>query len=184
MSFKRKLLALLGVVFLTVSISGARDSDIEVVKNIDLDRYSGTWYEIARLPNKHQKEMVEVTTVMKKGRNGKFEMITTGYKGSRGGKRATVKGDVEIPDQQNTGDLKVKVFLFSVDYKIIDIDQEGYQYALVTSEGGKFLWIFSRSPVMDPRDYNKMMTSAQDKGFDVAQMERVSQISNSALVGR
>jgi lipocalin len=175
---------LFGVVFLTVSMSGARTSDIEVIKNIDLDRYAGTWYEIARLPNKHEKEMVEVTMVMKRGRNGRFEMITTGYKGSRGGKRSTVKGDVEIQDPHNTGDLKVKVFLFSVDYKIIDIDKFGYQYALVTSEGGKYLWIFSRSPVMDPHDYNKMIVSAQEKGFDVAQLERVSQVSNSALVGR
>jgi lipocalin len=80
--------------------------------------------------------------------------------------------------------LKLKVFLFTVDFQIIDIDQENYNYALVTSDEGKNLWIFSRSPVMDPRDYKKMMDSARDKGFEVASLEKVSQTSNSAYAER
>lgn len=111
-------------------------------------------------------------------------LISSGYKGSRGGKRSTLKGAVEIPDKNNTGNLKLKVFLFTVDFQIIDIDQENYNYALVTSDEGKNLWIFSRSPVMDPRDYKKMMDSARDKGFEVASLEKVSQTSNSAYAER
>ncbi|NLL14861.1 MAG: hypothetical protein GX267_15765 [Fibrobacter sp.] len=181
---KSHLIVSVLLVFLTVTILPARPTKIETVKNIDLDRYTGTWYEIARMPNKHEKGLVEVTSTLKKVGKNKYMLISSGYKGSRGGKRSTLKGAVEIPDKNNTGNLKLKVFLFTVDFQIIDIDQENYNYALVTSDEGKNLWIFSRSPVMDPRDYKKMMDSARDKGFEVASLEKVSQTSNSAYAER
>ncbi len=172
------------MVFLSVTILAAKPSKIETVRNVDLDRYTGTWYEIARMPNKHEKGMVEVTSTLKKVGKNRYQLISSGYKGSRGGKQSTIRGTVEIPDRNNTGNLKLKVFLFTVDFQIIDIDHKNYNYALVTSDGGKNLWIFCKSPVMDSRDYEKMMDSARDKGFEVARLERVSQESNSAYVKR
>lgn len=181
---KSHLIVSVLLVFLTVTILPARPSKIETVKNIDLDRYTGTWYEIARMPNKHEKGLVEVTSTLKKVGKNKYMLISSGYKGSRGGKRSTMRGAVEIPDKNNTGNLKLKVFLFTVDFQIIDIDHENYNYALVTSDNGKNLWVFSKSPVMNPRDYEKMMVSARDKGFEVARLEKVSQASNSAYAER
>jgi len=172
------------MVFLTVAISVAMPSKVETVKNVDLDRYAGTWYEIARIPNQHEKGMVEVTSTLKRVGKKKYALINSGNKGSKGGKRTTVKGLIDIPDHKNTGNLKVKVFLFSVDFKIIDVDHENYNYALVTSDEGKHLWIFSKSPIMDPQEYDKMVESARQKGFDVARLERVSQASNSAYAER
>ena len=58
---KSHLIVSVLLVFLTVTILPARPAKIETVKNIDLDRYTGTWYEIARMPNKHEKGLVEVT---------------------------------------------------------------------------------------------------------------------------
>ncbi len=179
---KSHLIVSVLLVFFTVSILPARPSKIETVKNIDLERYTGTWYEIARMPNKHEKGMVEVTTTLRKVGKDKYMLISNGYKGSRGGRRSTMRGMVEIPDKNNTGDLKLKNFLFSVDFQIIDIDHKNYNYALVTSDKGKNLWIFSKSPVMNQDDYKKMMNSARDKGFEVAKLEMVSQTSNSAYV--
>lgn len=171
------------MVFLTVAICGAIPSKVETVKNVDLDRYAGTWYEIARIPNQHEKGMVEVTSTLKRVGKKKYVLINSGYKGSKGGKRTTVKGSIDIPDHNNTGNLKVKVFLFSVDFKIIDIDKD-YNYALVTSDEGKHLWIFSKSPIINPQEYEKMVNSARQKGFDVALLEKVSQASNSAYAER
>ncbi len=95
-----------------------------------------------------------------------------------------MKGVVRAPDKNNTGDLKMKVFMFNADFQIIDIDKENYSYALVTSDNGKNLWIYSKLPVMNPVDYEKMVDSAQKKGFEVASLETVSQKSNSAVVNR
>lgn len=174
------LMAFLTVAVIQASPAQALPARIETVKNVDLERYSGTWYEIARMPNKHEKGMVEVTATLKRVDKKKYMLITSGYKGSRGGKRTTVRGMVDIPDKNNTGNLKVKVFLFSFDFKIIDIDHKNYNYALVTSDEGKNLWIFSKNPVMNPSEYEKMVDSARKKGFEVASLEKVSQVSNSA----
>lgn len=167
---------------LMVTICWAKSSKVETIKNVDLDRFTGTWYEISRMPNKHEKGMVEVTSTLKRTGKDRFVLITSGYKGSKGGKKTTVRATVEVPDRNNTGNLKVKVFLFSYDFKILDVDQKNYNYALVTSDEGKHLWIYSKTPVMDPQVYQKMINSAKQKGFDVASLEQVSQTSNSAYV--
>jgi apolipoprotein D and lipocalin family protein len=57
---KSHLIVSVLLVFLTVSILPAKPSKIETVKNIDLDRYTGTWYEIARMPNKHENGLVRL----------------------------------------------------------------------------------------------------------------------------
>ncbi|NLD98924.1 MAG: lipocalin family protein [Fibrobacter sp.] len=176
---------LIGVLFplIFIGISEAR-LKVEAVKDVDLNRYAGTWYEIARLPNKHEKGMVEATLTLNKGADGRYTLVTTGYKGSPGGKRTMVKGDVSIPDPKNTGDLKVKVLFFNVGYKIIDLDKENYRYALVTSDSDKFLWIFSRSPVLEEDAFQRMVESARQKGFAVDNLEMVRQEANRAFAER
>ena len=132
---KSHLIVSVLLVFLTVTILPAKPTKIETVKNIDLDRYTGTWYEIARMPNKHENGLVQVTSTLKKVGRNKYMLISCGYKGSRSGEKKVVKGMVEIPDKNNTGNLKLKVFLFTVDFQIIDIDQEKLQLRHVTSDG-------------------------------------------------
>ncbi|MDO5577390.1 MAG: lipocalin family protein [Fibrobacter sp.] len=145
------------------------------VKELDYDQYIGTWYEIARFPNKHENGMVEVTSTFKRGKNGKYELVNEGYKGSRNGKKTTVRGIVHIPDPNVDGDMKVRIWFFTIDYKVIDIDRENYEYALVSSESDKYLWIFSKSPVMDEAVYEKLVESAREKGFDTDKLEMVPQ---------
>ncbi|NLG16945.1 MAG: hypothetical protein GX556_06385 [Fibrobacter sp.] len=165
----------------TAQVWAAKGGD--VVKDVNLDQYAGTWYEIARLPNKHQKGLVEVTSTLKRTKDG-YVMINSGFKGSRGGKKTTVKGNVMVKNKRDAGAMKVRAFIFSIDYRIIDLDKTNYSYALVTTDSEKFLWILSKSPVMEQQVYDRLVESARQKGFDVARLERVSQESNSALVGR
>lgn len=169
-------------------VSGIADADsrgLKVVDDVDLEQYAGTWYEIARLPNKHEKELVEVTSTFKQSQDGSFQVISRGYKGSRGGKCTTLKGNVEIPNPTKKGDLKVKVLIFSVGYKILDVDKENYRYAMITSDNSKkYLWIMSKSPVMDRNTYESLVESARGKGFNVDRLEIVQQFSNSAVAER
>lgn len=155
--------------------------EVATVKNLDLDRFCGTWYEIARLPNSHEKGMVEVSSTISKKDNGKMEIVNNGYKGSRRGKKTTVKGEM-IPHPKMSSWMKVKVWLFSLDYKIIHIDRKQYQYALVTSNSNKFLWILSRTPIMQADVYDDLVDSAKSMGFDVDRLEKVTQLYNSATV--
>lgn len=173
--------SLLVFIMMLMGVAGTA-SALDVVKDVDLEQYSGTWYEIARIPNKHQKDLVEVTSTFKSLGKGKYALITKGFKGSRNGKEKVLKSKVEIDDKNKTGDLKLRVYrFFTLDYKIIDLDKKNYSYALVTSDSKDYLWIFSKTPVMDERDYNRMVLSAREKGFDVGRLQRVSQKSNAAL---
>jgi apolipoprotein D and lipocalin family protein len=152
---------------------------VATVKDFDLDRFCGTWYEIARLPNNHEKGMVEVFSTISKKENGKLEIVNNGFKGSYRGKKTTVKGEM-IPHPKMSSWMKVKVWLFSLDYKIIHIDRKNYQYALVTSNSNKFLWILSRTPVMQTDIYDGLVGSAKGMGFDVDRLEKVTQQYNNA----
>jgi apolipoprotein D and lipocalin family protein len=163
----------------------ARESTRDlVVDTVDYTSYAGTWYEIARLPNKHERGLVEVTSTFKLAKDGTMKLVNRGYKGSRGGTCKTVKGDVVVPDKRKAGALKVKVWLFSIDYRIIELDHDNYQYAMVTTDSRDNLWILSRTPSMDASVYTQLVQSARDKGFEVDRLYRVPQVSNSAVVGR
>ncbi len=155
--------------------------EVSTVKNLDLDRFCGTWYEIARLPNSHEKGMVEVSSTISKKDNGKMEIVNNGYRGSHRGKKTIIKGEM-IPHPKMSSWMKVKVWLFSLDYKIIHIDREKYQYALVTSNSNKYLWILSRTPMMQSDVYDGLVDSAKTMGFDVDRLEKVPQLFNSATV--
>lgn len=162
-------------------ITWAEGKNVPIVKKLDFNRFFGTWYEIARLPNKHEKGLVEVTSTIEKKKDGKITIVNDGFKGSRRGKRTTVKGEVSIPDPKVPAWFKMKVWLFSLDYKVIYIDEKNYQYALITSNSDKYLWILSRTPAMDEEVYNDIVANAENMGFNVSNLEKVSQVYNSAM---
>ncbi|MDR0307152.1 MAG: lipocalin family protein [Chitinispirillales bacterium] len=149
-------------------------------QDIDLDAWCGTWYEIARTPNKHQSGTVDVTHSFKALDNGRYSLVTTGFKGGSRGKKQTLQGEILVNDKRKSGSLKVRLFRFlTVEYKIVDVDKINYRYALVTSGSGNHVWIFSRTPVMDEAYYNKMLESARQKGFDVEKLEMVAHNRNA-----
>ena len=180
---------LVNVFFLIISIAvvgsvQARATKAEVVKDIDLDKFSGTWYEIARLPNKHEDKLVEVKSVFTRTKDGGYAVENSGYKGSRGGKRTCVKGEISIPNPKIAGAMKVRIWFLNIDYRVVDIDKVNYEYALISSDTKKYLWIMSKQPVMDKRKFNTLVDSARDKGFEVDQLEMVQQAYNSAVAQR
>lgn len=179
-SFSACLIFIFISIFMSSAI-GAHSENPDVVKDIDLNQFCGTWYEIARLPNKHEKELVEVTSTLKRTDNGDFLIENRGYKGSRDGKSVTVKGKIVIPNHNEDGAMKVKIWWLSIDYRVIDIDKENYQYALISTDSKKYLWILSKQPVMDPIQFNNIVSTARDKGFNVGKLEMVKQHHNIAV---
>jgi lipocalin len=159
----------------------AEGKNVATVKNLDLDRFLGTWYEIARLPNSHEKGLVEVTSTMEKNDEGKIIFVKNGFKGSRRGKRTVIKGEVSVPNPDIPSSLKVKVWPFSLDFEIIAIDEEQYQYALVTSKSDKHLWILSKTPGMRSDIYDSLVDKAEKFGFKISRLEKVVQDYNCAV---
>jgi len=147
-----------------------------VVKDVDLQRYAGTWYEIARFTHSFEKDLVGVTATYTLRDDGKVEVLNKGHKGSLDGKLKEAKGFAKIPYPEWKGFLMVYFFWpFGGEYLILDLDQENYQYALVGDTSKKYLWILGRNPQMDEETFANLVGKAKALGFDTDKLYKVPQ---------
>jgi len=161
--------------FVSCNDKSKSTDDIPSVNNVDLSKYVGKWYEIARLPHSFEKDLVNVTATYEILDNGKIRVINEGYKKSPDGKISTAKGKAWIPDSRVSGVLKVSFFWpFSANYKIILLDKD-YKYAVVTSNTKKYLWFLSRTLELDDKTYNQLINFATEKGFQTENLIKVLQ---------
>jgi apolipoprotein D and lipocalin family protein len=146
------------------------------VKSVEIERYLGKWYEIARFPHRFEKNLVGVTATYTKRSDGKIEVINSGFEKTLDGTPKEARGVATIPDTTDASRLKVSFFLFfHADYCILELDTVKYQYALVGSTSDKYLWILSRSPLMTEETYNMLVEKARALGYDVEKLIRVEQ---------
>jgi apolipoprotein D and lipocalin family protein len=150
--------------------------DKSTVKELNLNRYLGTWYEIARFPHSFERGLVGVTASYRLMDNGKIEVVNQGYKNVLGGKRSKVVGKAKIPDRLEPGKLKVSFFwIFYADYYVMELDQESYQYAMIGSSSDKYFWILGRTPQMNPDIYIMLLDKARNRGYQLDQLYKVPQ---------
>jgi len=146
------------------------------LKNVNLSRYLGTWFEIARLPNSFEKNLVCVTATYGRDSSGNIRVLNQGLKGSPAGKLKTAEGKAKLPDPAVGGALKVSFFLFFyADYFILELDEKDYQWAVVGSSSADYLWILCRNSEMDDNLYSDLVAKAKARGYDVGKLEKVPQ---------
>ena len=158
--------------FLSIGLLGCRSNgrSLDTVEVVDLDKYAGTWYEIARLPNTFEDGLKCVTATYELKDNGKIRVINRGHKVTSPDKVKEAKGTAWVPDAALPGQLKVSFFWpFAGDYYIIVL-AEDYTYALVGDPSRKFLWILARSRQLDADTVAMLKAEAAERGFDVASM--------------
>ena len=166
----------IAVICLQCSVTNDKVQPMQTVKNVDIERYMGTWYEIARFPHSFEKGLVGVTATYSLKKNGNIRVVNQGYKGSLQGKRSQAKATAKIPDPNEPGKLKVYFFfLFGADYYILELDEKDYQYALVGSSSINYLWILSRSPQMPEKTYQMLVEKAKELGYDMEKLMLVKQ---------
>ncbi|MFC2120027.1 lipocalin family protein [Bacteroidota bacterium] len=150
--------------------------DNKVVKELDVQKYLGTWYEIARYNHSFERGLVGVTAKYSMRDDGKIKVLNSGYKESLNGKYSQAVGKAKIPDPiKEPAKLKVSFFLFFYgDYYVMVLDKD-YQWALIGSSSDKYLWILSRKPQMDEKLYNELLDKLQKRGYDVSKLIKVEQ---------
>ncbi len=145
------------------------------IKNFDLNRYLGKWYEIARFPHSFEKGLVGCTANYSLRSDGRVKVENAGYRNTLDGEYDTAVGKAKLAGKPTDGHLKVSFFLFFyADYFIMDMDPD-YQWALIGSKADKYLWILSRTPQMDDVTYNKILDKARDLGYDLKLLYKVPQ---------
>jgi apolipoprotein D and lipocalin family protein len=148
---------------------------LRTVDYVDLKRYMGRWYEIARYPNPFQRGLVAVIVDYRLREDGRFDVVNTGRKNSLRGevKRSTAVGWVN--DQKTYSKLWVRFFWpTKAPYWIIDLGQD-YEYAVVGQPSRKYLWIISRTPQMDEGVYRGICDRLRQQGYDPARLKRTLQ---------
>ena len=133
--------------------------DKTVVKELDIDKYLGTWYEIARYDHKFERGLVGVTATYSYRKDGKIKVVNAGYKGTLHGEKSESTGKAKIPNLDTPAKLKVSFFLFFYgDYFVLELDED-YQWAVIGSSSDQYLWILSRTPQMDKGLYNEILNN-------------------------
>lgn len=151
---------------------------MDVVKNVDINRYAGTWYEIARFPHSFEKKLAGVTATYTLRDDGRISVLNQGYKNTLDGKLKKARAVAKIPDKTQPGRIKVYFFpFFGAEYNILELDQEHYRYALVGSSSPDYLWILGRDPVMQDETYQMLVEKAAERGYDVGKLTKVLQKS-------
>jgi len=154
--------------------SGA-SAELAVVPGVDIDRYLGTWYEIARYPNRFQKECVAVTAEYSLRPDGKIKVVNACRKKTLDGKLKKIEGKAWVADKATNAKLKVQFFWpFRGAYWIIDLGQE-YEYAVVGHPKRKYLWILSRTPDMASERYEAIVERLVKQGYDPARLQKTLQ---------
>lgn len=174
------LLLLFGV----VSANGQgspRNEPLRPVNGVDLNRYSGKWYEIAKYPNRFQRQCIANTTAQYTVKqNGRIEVLNSCTK--KDGSTDSAKAEGKIGDKKNNAKLKVRFapgftswlpFVWA-NYWVIDL-AEDYSYAVVSEPGRDYFWILSRTPTMDEAKYQAVITRAEAMGFDAKRIVRTPQ---------
>lgn len=140
------------------------------VSSIDIDRYSGRWYEIARFDAFFQKDCTGVTAEYKKISPSQISVLNSCHLKSLDGHLKTAHGVARIPNSDHPAQLKVRfdqfpANLFEGDYWVIALDNKNYQWSVVSEPKGKYLWILSRTKTMDSALYNRIIDDLNSKGI-------------------
>ena len=171
-------LAMIMVVAGCASAPPERMGPVTLVDDVDVERYLGRWYEIARYQSGFEKNIYGATAEYGLRKDGRIQVINSGFKNSLNGKYTEVRAVAWIPDADVPAALKVRFFgLFAADYMIIGLDNEDYEWAVVGNNSRDFLWFLSRTPEIDESLYRMMENIARSDGFNVDPLYRVPQKS-------
>ncbi len=166
------------VLMVLVSLAGmatAKEPELTVVDSVELDRYVGTWYEIASYPAWFQRDCTSVTAVYSLRDDGLIKVVNSCRKGSLDGKLKQTTGRAKVVDTDTNAKLKVSFFgPFWGKYWIIDLDPD-YQWAVVGEPKRKYLWILSRTRSMDEETYEGILARLPIKGYDPDGLHRTVQ---------
>jgi apolipoprotein D and lipocalin family protein len=160
--------------FLTLSCNSQKENSATksptTIKSVNLEKYAGLWYEIARLPNRFQEKCARNTTAEYSLRqDGLIDVVNSCTK--ENGEVIKARGVAKVVDKDSNSRLKVSFVnllglqLFWGDYWIIGL-KEDYRYAIVGEPSRKYGWVLSRTPKMTPVEWAEARMILMNKGYD------------------
>jgi apolipoprotein D and lipocalin family protein len=166
--YKKIILPALLVLLLSACVR--QPDGIEPVDNFDLNRYLGTWYEIARLDHSFERGLEQVTAEYSLRDDGGVRVINRGYR-TEDKKWKEAEGRAYFVNEPDQGFLKVSFFgPFYGSYIVFELDQKDYQYAFVSGPDKSYLWFLSRTPTVSEELKQRFIGRAGQLNFDTEKL--------------
>ena len=131
-------------------LAGCRSDDFPIaVKELDIAGYCGRWYEIARLPNRFERGMTQVSAEYTLLPSGEVKIVNRGIKNDQ---KKSITGIARVPRKACGAELEVSFFKpFFSSYRIVKLGPD-YRYSIVIGSNRKLLWVLARTPALSPHD--------------------------------
>jgi lipocalin len=156
-----------------LATSACSQEPLDAAANVDLSRFQGKWYEIAKLPRATQADC-KGTTAFYTLRDGGLDLTSECHLGALDGPLRTMTARASVADGGDPARLSLQVGGFSGDYFILDVG-ERYEHALIGVPSREYLWILGRTPTMDRATYDGLVSKAQAAKFDTSRLEATVQ---------
>lgn len=151
------------------ALSCASYPPLDVVPRVEIDRYVGTWYEIASIPVSQQEGCSCTTAEYSVIEEGVLRVVNTCKKE---GETDQAEAKAFVVPNSNNAKLKVQFFWpFRGDYWVLELDDD-YRWAVVGVPSRKYVWVLSRSPFMDEDTLKLLLERIAAKGFDAAKIQK------------
>ncbi|MBA4143934.1 MAG: lipocalin family protein [Nitrosospira sp.] len=142
---------------------------ITPVRDFDVQRYLGEWYEIARLEHSFEKGLTHITASYSLREDGGVKVLNRGYD-PRKGEWRVAEGKAYLVESPDIGYFKVSFFgPFYGSYVVFDVD-DAYQHSFVTGADRSYLWLLSRTPRIKPEVLESFIRKAEKLGFDTDEL--------------
>ncbi|MGB0238358.1 MAG: lipocalin family protein [Cycloclasticus sp.] len=174
--FRKKTIAYFfcSVVFILSGCVGIPEG-IKPVENFQLERYLGTWHEIARLDHSFERGLSKVTADYSLREDGGINVVNRGFSADNNAWQEA-QGKAYFVNEADKGHLKVSFFgPFYGSYIVFELDTVGYQYAFVSGPNKDYLWLLARTPTVKPEVINKFISMSKSIGFDTSGLIFVNQ---------
>lgn len=145
------------------------------VDQFELQRYLGTWYEIARLDHSFERGLTQVSAEYSLRSDGGVKVINRGYSEEKGAWQQA-EGKAYFVESSDQGYLKVSFFgPFYGAYVVFELDKAHYQYAFISGPNHNYLWLLSRTPTLSTDIRERFIQAAKARGFNTNELIFVDQ---------
>ncbi len=147
-----------------IEISCVCEPEISTAKNVDIKKYMGTWYEIARYENSFQQGLKNSKAEYTLNQDGTVSVVNSGE--DKNGKLKSARGRAYASDKRDFSKLRVSFFWpFYGDYYILDLDRD-YRWVLVGGRSKDYLWILARNSTLPKQSIDEILRRAEARGYD------------------
>jgi len=160
----KKITIILLLLFVSAGCSSI-PSGVQAVRDFDINRYQGRWYEIARLDHSFERGLSNVSANYNLSKNGGIDVLNKGFD-RQSSRWKQIKGRAYFVKDRTVGRLKVTFFWpFYGGYNIIALDKENYSYAMICGPNRSYLWILARQKTFSNPVMDNLLKTAENLGF-------------------